>query len=171
MSMVMLVQGLNDGEEALKDIAAVLRRIRPDEVHINLPTRPPAETWVQPPDEEGLMRALSILGDIAKVVHPAEGAFDLTGGDTILDAILGIIARHPMRQEELERTLASWAPEHISAVLAELEASGKAQIVERFGARFWCADLAQYPDETHSLASAPGRRRHDRPSYEETTIS
>lgn len=168
---VMLVQGLNDGEEALKDIAAVLRRIRPDEVHINLPTRPPAETWVQPPDEEGLMRALSILGDIAKVVHPAEGAFDLTGGDTIVDAILGIIARHPMRQEELERTLASWAPEHISAVLAELEASGKAQIVERFGARFWCADLAQYPDETHSLASAPGRRRHDRPSYEETTIS
>ena len=43
----MLVQGLNDTEAALQDIAAVLHRIQPDEVHINLPTRPPAETWVR----------------------------------------------------------------------------------------------------------------------------
>lgn len=27
-------------------------------VHITLPTRPPAETWVHPPDEESLMQAI-----------------------------------------------------------------------------------------------------------------
>lgn len=48
----------------------MLKWVRPDEVHINLPTRPPAETWVQPPDEKGLLRALAILGDVARVVHP-----------------------------------------------------------------------------------------------------
>jgi len=54
---VMLVKGLNDGEQALRDLAAVLREIGPDEVHVLLPDRPPAETWVQPTDEEGLLRA------------------------------------------------------------------------------------------------------------------
>jgi wyosine [tRNA(Phe)-imidazoG37] synthetase (radical SAM superfamily) len=164
---VMLVQGLNDSEEALQNIAKILRRIRPDEVHINLPTRPPAETWVNPPDELALMRALAILGDIAKVVHPAEGTFDLGGGENVTEAVLGIITRHPMRQEELERTLARWAPETIGDVLVELEASGEAQIVERFGSRFWSAVAAHYPDEARSLASSPGRRRRHLSSDEE----
>jgi wyosine [tRNA(Phe)-imidazoG37] synthetase (radical SAM superfamily) len=160
---VMLVQGLNDGQEALRDIAMVLGRIRPDEVHINLPTRPPAETWVQPPDEEGLMRARAIIGDIVKVVHPAEGTFDLGGSESVVEAIMGIITRHPMRQEELERTLAHWAPETIAEVLVELAAGGQAQVVERFGTRFWSAVGAHYPDEARSMASAPGRRHRRRP--------
>ncbi len=164
---VMLVQGLNDSQKALGDIAEVLCQIRPDEVHINMPTRPPAETWVHPPDEEGLARALAILGGFAKVVHPAEGTFDLGSDEKIVDAILGIITRHPMRQEELEQALAQWAPEQIADVLIELGASGRAQVVERFGVRFWSAAPAHYPDEAHSLASAPGERRRRQASDED----
>ena len=159
---VMLVRGLNDTEAALQDIAAVLRRIRPDEVHINLPTRPPAETWVREPEEEGLMRARAILGDIATVVHPAEGSFDLSGCDTAVDAIISIITRHPMRQEELERTLARWTPGRVRKALADLAASGQAQVVERYGTRFWSAAPSRYPDEVHSLAAIPGQQRHRR---------
>ena len=159
---VMLVNGLNDTEIALQEIAALLRRIRPDEVHINLPTRPPAETWVRPSDEEGLMRAMVILGDIAKVVHPAEGSFDLSGYDNVVDAIIGIITRHPMRQEELERTLAQWTPGHVSEALDTLAASGKAQVVERLDTQFWSAAPSHYPNEAHSLAAVPGQ--HQRPS-------
>jgi len=159
---VMLVQGLNDTEAALQDIAAVLRRIRPDEVHINLPTRPPAETWVRPSDEEGLMRARAILGDIATVVHPAEGSFDLSGCDTAVDAIISIITRHPMCQEELERTLSRFTPGRVQEALADLESSGQAQVVERYGTRFWSAAPSRYPDEARSLAAAPGQRRHRR---------
>jgi wyosine [tRNA(Phe)-imidazoG37] synthetase (radical SAM superfamily) len=157
---VMLVQGLNDTEAALHEIAAVLRRIQPDEVHINLPTRPPAETWVQPSGEEGLLRARAILGDIATVVHPVEGEFDLSGFDTAVAAIIAIITRHPMRQEELERTLARWTPGHVREALNKLEASGQAQVVERYGVRFWSAAPSHYPDEAHSLSAAPGQRRH-----------
>jgi wyosine [tRNA(Phe)-imidazoG37] synthetase (radical SAM superfamily) len=157
---VMLVQGLNDTKAALEDIADAVRRIQPDEVHINLPTRPPAETWVQPPDEEGLMRAVAILGDSVQVVHPVEGCFDLSGYDTLVDAIVGIITRHPMRQEELERTLARWAPGQVNDALKKLEDSGQAQVVCRFGAKFWSAAPSRYPDEAHSLTTAPGIRRH-----------
>ena len=37
-------------EEALLDLAEALRGIQPDEVQINVPTRPPAEPWVEAPD-------------------------------------------------------------------------------------------------------------------------
>lgn len=154
---VMLVRGLNDTEPALRDIATILRQIKPDEVHINLPTRPPAETWVQPPDEEGLMRATVILGDIAHVVHPAEGTFDLSGCTNPIEAVVGIITRHPMREQELVRTLDRWAPGQVEHALAELEASGQAQAVERYGTRFWSAAASHYPDETHSALTAPGQ--------------
>jgi wyosine [tRNA(Phe)-imidazoG37] synthetase (radical SAM superfamily) len=152
---VMLVRGLNDTEQALRDIAVALRRIGPDEVHINLPTRPPAETWVQLPDEEGLMRAVAILGDIAQIVHPAEGSFDLSGYDDVVDAIVGIITRHPMREEELRHTLERWSPGQVEEALAELEANGRAQVVARYGVRFWSAAASRYPDEAHSRRTAP----------------
>jgi wyosine [tRNA(Phe)-imidazoG37] synthetase (radical SAM superfamily) len=145
---VMLVRGLNDTEEALHEIAAVLERIRPDEVHINLPTRPPVETWVQAPDEEGLMRALAILGDVARVVHPAEGSFDLSGSENVVDAIVSIITRHPMNEAELCRTLEKWMPGQVDAALEQLSSSGRAQTVERYGMRFWSAAPAHYPEKT-----------------------
>ena len=158
---VMLVRDLNDSPEALGDIAEVLKRVRPDAVHINLPTRPPVETWVLPPTDESLMQALAILGHVAEVVHPAEGSFDLSGYDDPIDAILTIITRHPMREAELERALSRWSPGKVQQVLAELEASQRAQVVERYGVRFWSAAPSHYPDEAHSIAARPGQKHRN----------
>ena len=160
---VMLVQDVNDTEEALKAIAVALDQIKPEEVHINLPTRPPVEIWVKPPDEEGLMRASAILGDIAKVVHPAEGTFDLSSYDNVLEAIVGIITRHPIRQDELERTLSQWAPGQVEQSLAALEASGQAQLVERYGVRFWSAAPSHYPNVSQSRATSLDRLKIRKP--------
>lgn len=142
---VMLVRGLNDTTEALEDIAKMLEKIKSDAVHINLPTRPPVETWVQPTDDEGLRRAISIFGNIAKVVHPSKGTFDLSGYENVVDAIVSVITRHPMRQDELEKTLARWSTGQVSEALSELESSGRAQVVERYGIRFWSAASSHYP--------------------------
>jgi wyosine [tRNA(Phe)-imidazoG37] synthetase (radical SAM superfamily) len=156
---VMLVRGLNDTEQALKDIASILCRVEPDEIHISLPTRPPAETWVQPADEEGVMRALAILGEVARVLHPAVGRFDLGSYENLADAVISIITRHPMRQEELERTLEQAAPGQVSDVLVELERSGRAQVVERYSTRFWSAAPSHYPSEAQSATTRPGQKR------------
>lgn len=141
---VMLVQGLNDTAPALRELAAVLQRIHPDEVHINLPVRPPAEPWVKPPDEEGLMRATALLGGIAHVVAPAEGVFDLSGCSNVLDAVVGVITRHPMLEDDLLRTLDRWQPAQVREALAELETSGRARVVLRYGRRFWTTTAARY---------------------------
>jgi len=136
---VMLVRGLNDTVEALREIAAILQTIHPDQVHINLPTRPPAELWVQPPDEEGLLRAQAILGEVALVVHPAEGNFDLSGHKDVVDAVVAVITRHPMSEEELTHALERWSPGQVQEALQTLHLSGRAKVVERYGKRFWSA--------------------------------
>ena len=143
---VMLVKGLNDSAEAIQEIKNWLEKIQPDEVHIVQPTRPPVETWVRPPDAEALMRAQTILGDVSAVVLPAQGSFDLSGEENLVDAILGIITRHPMRETELIETLAHWSSSDVTDHLEALSQSGKAQVIPRFGERFWSASGAKYPN-------------------------
>lgn len=142
---VMLVRGLNDTDTALNELAALMKRIQPDEVHLLQPTRPPAESWVQPSDEEGLLRARLILGEVARVIHPTSGSFDLSGAESLVEAVVGVITRHPMREDELIETLKHFAPGDVASTLKALEESGKAQVVERYGVRFWSASPAYYP--------------------------
>ena len=152
---VMLVRGLNDGEQALTELAATLQKIQPDEVHILQPTRPPGETWVQPPDDEGLLRARALLGQVARVVHPAGGTLDLSGFTSLTEAVISIITRHPLREEELIQALNRWSSADVNQTLQELKNSGKAQVVERYGCRFWSAAPSHYPDEEQSRRTAP----------------
>ena len=143
---VMLVQSLNDSAESLEEIKGWLDKINPDEVHIVQPTRPPVEIWVRPPDEETLLRAQAILGDVATVVLPAQGSFDLGSEKNLIDAILGIITRHPMRETELMESLYDWSASEVADHLEALSQSGRAQVIIRFGERFWSAAGATYPN-------------------------
>jgi len=102
-----------------------------------------------------LIRALAILGEIARVVHPAEGSFDLSGFESVVDAIVSIITRHPMREDELRRTLEKWTPGQVDEALQELSTSGRAQVVERYGKRFWSASPAHYPQRSGSYLEKP----------------
>lgn len=151
---VMLVRGLNDTTEALVEIAEWMKRIQPDEVHVVQPTRPPAEEWVQPPDADGLERAHQILGEIAKIVLPAQGDFDLSYDQDLIKAITGVITRHPMKESELTDALSRWAPSEVRETLQNLAESGRAQIVTRGGVRFWSASDAYYGHSKHRQAAA-----------------
>jgi wyosine [tRNA(Phe)-imidazoG37] synthetase (radical SAM superfamily) len=136
---VMLVKGLNDTEEALSNIAKALRRIQPDQVHLNIPVRPPAEGWVEPPDNIGLMRAIVGLRKVAPMVLPTEGVFRLTKDLPTVDAIFEIIRRHPMREVELVETLRHLEkrPDRVQATLEALDASGQACRHFYRGQVFW----------------------------------
>jgi wyosine [tRNA(Phe)-imidazoG37] synthetase (radical SAM superfamily) len=142
---VMLVAGLNDTEAALLDLAAALRRIRPDEIHINVPTRPPAETWVRAPEADVLERARSILGLEARVVLPAGGNFALDTHTTVADAVVEVVTRHPMSEDELAAALSrDWAPDKVAFALRAVALDDRVQVVERHGQRFWTAAVYRY---------------------------
>jgi wyosine [tRNA(Phe)-imidazoG37] synthetase (radical SAM superfamily) len=144
---VMLIKGLNDSEDALRDISAALGKIQPDQVHINLPHRPPSEPWVEPPSEISLLRAVEILGAGSHVVHSVEGEFNLSAENNLAEAIISIITRHPMGEAELKLALENHASGRVEDTLELLAASGKAQVVERFGRRYWSASSQYYPKQ------------------------
>jgi len=141
---VMLVENLNDGEPALRDLAAVLARIEPDEVHISLPLRPPAEVWVKPADGHGLARATEILGSVARILPPIPEGVDLSAPEDLVEAVISVISRHPMNEGELTRALERWSAGDVSNVLSQLAASGRAQVVTASGQRFWSASGARF---------------------------
>jgi wyosine [tRNA(Phe)-imidazoG37] synthetase (radical SAM superfamily) len=153
---VMLVSGLNDTEAALRDLGVALRRIDPDEVHINVPSRPPAETWVKAPEAGVLERARSILGAGAHVVLPAAGDFELDTHATIADAVIEIVTRHPMSEGELVAALSRhWAPDEVTRALRAVAADRRVQVVERQGQRFWTAALYRYAASCPPVSSLP----------------
>ena len=123
MTETMLVQGLNDGEESLRQVAAFLARLRPARAYISVPTRPPAEKWVHPPAEETVLRAhqifASAVGEVELLIGYEGDAFSATGDPR--EDLLRITAVHPMRREAVEallvRTGAGW--EVVSRLVGE----------------------------------------------------
>jgi wyosine [tRNA(Phe)-imidazoG37] synthetase (radical SAM superfamily) len=144
---VMLLGNVNDSPEALRDLAAVLERVEPDEIHISTPTRPPAEPWVELPNRGGLVRASHAFGEIAKVLQPVDVNVETATDGELVDAILNIVSRHPLKEVEVIRSLGHWVPGRVLETLATLAGSGKIKIIERFGKRFWCSADTQFPDQ------------------------
>ena len=142
---VMLVKDLNDSEDSLLSLRDALALIRPDRIQINVPVRPPAETWVKIPDDETIIRATSILGEAAEVVAPYEGLFDISGCADVRESIEAIIRRHPMRERRLVETLTRHlsvsrprvSPGQVEKTLAEMEANEQARRHVYRGETFW----------------------------------
>jgi wyosine [tRNA(Phe)-imidazoG37] synthetase (radical SAM superfamily) len=111
----MLIEGVNDDDEHINEVADFLAQLGPARAYLSIPTRPPAEAWVRPPVEEAINRAYQIL---SRRVHHVEyligyegDAFAFTG-DAEKD-LLSITAVHPMRREAvsdfLSRAGADWS--------------------------------------------------------------
>ena len=142
---VMLIRGVNDTDGALSDLAVAMDRISPDAIHLSRPDRPPAEPWVAATDEEGFIKAMSILGSVAKVLHPVESVLHLEGPKGALENLLAILPRHPLSEAQLQRALAHWAPPDVSAFMSSLEASRKVKRTRRHAESFWVSSEARFP--------------------------
>jgi wyosine [tRNA(Phe)-imidazoG37] synthetase (radical SAM superfamily) len=111
----MLVHGVNDQPADLAEIGDILAALKPSKSYLSIPTRPPAEKWVMPPDEEKINSAYQILAqniDRLECLVGYEGnAFAYTGN--LQEDILSITAVHPMREDAvmdfLHRAKAGWS--------------------------------------------------------------
>ena len=137
---VMLLGGINDSDEALHDLAAVLKKINPDMVHLVLPTRPAPEQKVHSPSEERIEQAIRILSTVATVVHPVKGTMDLRGATDMLHAVSDIVSRHPVQQRELQKAIADCFPgdnDKVTAIMRDMLATGRFKLVEHEGEPYW----------------------------------
>jgi wyosine [tRNA(Phe)-imidazoG37] synthetase (radical SAM superfamily) len=111
----MLVGGVNDQSDHLMALADYLAQLRPSKAYLSIPTRPPAEKWVRPPQEDVINRAYQILSrgvDHLEYLIGYEGnAFSLTGD--VEEDLLCILSVHPMREDAvwgfLKKAGADWS--------------------------------------------------------------
>ena len=114
----LLVEGVNDGDDHIREVAGFLARLRPATAYLAIPTRPPAEAWVHPPTEDTINRAYQLLSEKVKRVEYLIGyegnAFAFTGN--VEEDLLSITSVHPMREgavsEFLARAGAGWSVIH-----------------------------------------------------------
>lgn len=136
---IMLVKGLNDTESELKALKNVLDTIEPNRIHINVPIRPPAESKVLPPDNEAIALAHAILGegDVIDITTAEIGEFFAHGFTNPEEAILAIISRHPMREEQVKETLRKLG---FGDSVKRLEQSELIKKIKYRGKVFWVTD-------------------------------
>ncbi len=143
---VVLVHGLNDTDEALADIAALLAQVRPDQIHLNVPSRPPAEGWVDLPGSEDVDRAAAVLEKVAPVIRAQARSEPVKHGVDVRATVAGIVSRHPVSDADLRQMLSASGKEEVERTLQDLLVSGEVQTVERNGTLFWCAAGSRFFD-------------------------
>ncbi|MEI6846858.1 MAG: radical SAM protein [Chlorobiaceae bacterium] len=137
---VMLLGGINDSDEALRELAAVFKEISPDMVHLVLPTRPSPQQEVHLPSAERIQRAISILSEVVTVIDPVKGCMNLQSAPDLLQAVTAIASRHPVQQRELQKALDDCFPNDsgkVSKVMDEMLETGIFKIVEHGGDIYW----------------------------------
>ena len=103
----MLVKGINDNIDSLQKTAKLVKEINPDTAYILVPTRPPAENYVEPPSEENLNIAYQVYSALLKNVElliSNEGT-DFSYSSDVEKELVSILSVHPMRKDAVEMFL------------------------------------------------------------------
>lgn len=139
----MLVRNLNDDIENIRKVAEFIREIKPSVAYLSIPIRPPAEKWVEAPEEQKINRAYQIFRDqslTAEYLIGYEGnEFAYTGN--IEEDILSITSVHPMREDAVKEYLKK-AKSNFS-VIKEMIKENKIIVSEYKGDRFYLRKLTR----------------------------
>ncbi|MGA7838744.1 MAG: radical SAM protein [Ignavibacteriaceae bacterium] len=100
----MLVNGINDRVASIRRTADIINWINPDKSYILVPTRPPAEKFVEPPSEKNINIAYQIYNSLlnnVELLTSNEGT-DFSYSSDAEKELLSILAVHPMRKDAVE---------------------------------------------------------------------
>ena len=125
----------------LARMAEILRAIRPDQVQVNTPTRPPAEPYVQPLGPEELKAIADYLSSELKGVEviywrPPEARPARPRAPALREAIVAVLERRPCRFHEL-CAITGAEPLSVRAELDRLASDGLLGVKDYRGERFY----------------------------------
>jgi len=100
----MLVNEMNDSKDSLISTAEFIGKLNPEKAYILVPTRPPAEKFVEPPSEENLNKAYQIFNSNVSNVELLIGSreTEFTYSSDVEKELLSILAVHPMSLEAVK---------------------------------------------------------------------
>ncbi len=103
----MLIKDINDNFESIVETAKLIKYINPEKAYILVPTRPPAEKWVNIPYENELNTAYQVFKAInidTELLIQNEGN-DFTYTSNVENELLSILSVHPMRKDAVQEFL------------------------------------------------------------------
>jgi wyosine [tRNA(Phe)-imidazoG37] synthetase (radical SAM superfamily) len=114
----MLVAGMNDDEGSIRRTAAYVSALEPLHAYLAIPTRPPAEPWVQVPTIEAARHVAEIWRSfevptacLVEEIDESQTPFAVCADPA--EGLLGIVAVHPMTdsavRDYLARAGADWS--------------------------------------------------------------
>lgn len=107
VSETMLVKGVNDSPEILRQTAELLLSVNPSTAYLSIPTRPPAIATVTAPGESEINAAYQIYtekGLNTELMLGFEGTNTGFTGNAI-DDIINICTVHPIREDTMQELL------------------------------------------------------------------
>ncbi len=104
----MLVKGVNDSKKDIIDTAKFITKLNISASYISIPTRPPTEKWVTPPDEHKIGEVYQIFSDNeikTEYLIGYEGNAFTSTNNNVIDDLLSITSVHPMREDAVRELL------------------------------------------------------------------
>ena len=148
----MLVDGLNEGEQHMEQVAEFLRELKPAKAYLSIPTRPPLEKGICAPDENAVTRAFQIVHRAFPHVEYLTGyegnAFAASGN--LEEDLLSITAVHPLKEEAVRnlvrRNHAVW--DRVEELVRRKQLAKSQYGGENFYTRRWTTPEKQPPAPT-----------------------
>ena len=142
-SMFLRARGrpLNTAVFVLEKMAEIIEEVKPYQVQVNTPTRPPAESYVQPLQAEevsAVARALASRLEGVEVISwhpPEEEPLGLRARD-LRESVIGVLRRRPCRFHEL-CSVSGHDPSLVRGLLDRLISDGLVGIRTYRGERFY----------------------------------
>lgn len=127
---VMLLEGYTTAPAQVDKLAALVRRIRPDRVHLNTAVRPPAEEQVRAVASSRLAKLSQKFGPSAEVIAEQRTSDAPVCSTPSARAVLALLRRRPCTAWQVARGLGI-RPNEALKILNALEAGGKAHSLRR----------------------------------------
>ena len=135
---IMLIKDINDSRKELLKIKEKIDFIRPDRIDINVPIRPPTETWVAIPTKRVKSILTEIFDEYIDLNVLENGLFQIYSSNFEKE-VLSIIQRHPMREDQIIKTFtsANLSKDIIVLKLKELESEKRIKNWKYIGKSYW----------------------------------
>lgn len=135
---VMLVKGINDSKEEIKELKKVIAKIKPDRVQLNTVARPPCERFAKALNNKELERIKNLLGPPAEAIIDFERRALPEKMKDLKKGIMAMLKRRPATVKDLADGLGVHFNE-VLKYLALLEEEKKIRSLKFRGKRYYQA--------------------------------
>lgn len=132
-----VIQDLNDQPEQMQKIAALSKSLLPDRIQLNTAVRPPAESWVQPVNQDRLLELAEYFDPRAEIIaefrtdqHPEISPTS--------EAILEMLKRRPCSGKDIAQSF-GLHPNEAAKYLGRFVRRGEVQAEARDGITYYRA--------------------------------